>query len=58
MGSPRPLFSARVYPVVSRMNGTASTRKPSTPSCVQKPMIRPISSRTAGLAMLRSGWNR
>ena len=38
--------------------GTASTRKPDTPSSSQKPMTFAISSRTAGLATLRSGWCR
>ena len=37
-------------------NGTASTRNPVTPSSNQNPMMRAISSRTAGLAMFRSGW--
>jgi hypothetical protein len=36
--------------------GTASTRNPLTPSCSQNPTMRAISSRTAGFAMLRSGW--
>ena len=37
-------------------NGTASTRKPASPTCSQKPIDLAISSRTAGLAKLRSGW--
>ncbi len=37
-------------------NGTASIRKPDTPSCSQNPMILRISACTAGLAVLRSGW--
>lgn len=44
-----------VRAVCSR-NGTASTRNPERPSCIQNPMMRAISSRTCGFAMLRSGW--
>jgi hypothetical protein len=43
--------------VTSMMNGAASMRNPATPSWSQKPMIFLISSRTAGWAMLKSGWN-
>ena len=46
---------ASTSPEVSSRNGTASMRKPETPRASQKPMIRAISSRTAGLATLRSG---
>ncbi|MNL76397.1 hypothetical protein D3C87_2023600 [compost metagenome] len=41
----------------SMRKGTASTRKPDTPSASQNPMILRISWRTAGLVVLRSGWN-
>lgn len=44
--------------VSSMMNGTASIRNPETPSWSQNETIFLISSRTAGLAMFRSGWNR
>ena len=47
--------SLAVAPSSSR-NGTASTRKPSTPSSSQKPAIFAISSRTLGFAMFSSGW--
>ena len=40
----------------SSTNGTASMRKPATPSCNQNPMMRRTSSRTRGLSMSRSGW--
>ena len=43
-------------PTSSTRKGTASIRKPETPSASQKPTIFAISSRTAGLAMFRSGW--
>ena len=43
-------------PTSSTRKGTASMRKPETPSASQKPTIFAISSRTAGLAMFRSGW--
>ena len=46
----------RLDAVVSSRNGTASTRKPDSPSSSQKPAILAISSRTAGWTMLRSGW--
>ena len=36
--------------------GTPSTRKPSSPSCSQKPTVRMISSTTSGWSRLRSGW--
>ena len=39
------------------MNGTASMRKPETPSWIQKPMILRISACTCGFEVLRSGWN-
>ena len=45
---PAPFFSIR--------NGTASMRKPDTPSCSQKPMIFWISARTYGCQVFRSGW--
>ena len=38
------------------MNGTASIRKPETPSSIQKPMIFRISAWTSGWEVLRSGW--
>ena len=44
-------------PLVPMMNGTASMRKPETPSWIQKPMIFRISACTSGLEVLRSGWN-
>jgi hypothetical protein len=44
-------------PFVLMTNGTASMRKPDTPSCIQKPMIFRISACTRGLEVLRSGWN-
>ena len=43
-------------PLSAMTNGTASMRKPETPSCIQKPMIFRISACTCGLAVLRSGW--
>ena len=43
-------------PTSSTRKGTASIRKPDAPSASQKPTIFAISSRTAGLAMFRSGW--
>jgi hypothetical protein len=42
--------------VSSMMNGTASIRNPDTPSCSQNETTFLISSRTAGVAKLRSGW--
>ena len=55
----QPVMGRQVDPAgdrsVSSRKGTASTRKPDRPSSSQKPMILRISSRTAGLAMLRSG---
>jgi hypothetical protein len=49
---------AAVRLVLSRRNGTASIRNPATPSRSQNDAIFLISSRTRGLLMLRSGWNR
>ena len=43
-------------PLVAMMNGTASMRKPETPSWIQKPMILRISACTSGFEVLRSGW--
>ena len=44
--------------VLSMRNGTASIRNPATPSRSQNDAIFLISSRTRGLLMFRSGWNR
>ena len=43
-------------PLVPITNGTASMRKPETPSWIQKPMIFRISACTSGFEVLRSGW--
>jgi hypothetical protein len=43
-------------PVGSTRNGTASSRNPLSPCSSQKPAICASSSRTSGLATLRSGW--
>ncbi len=43
-------------PLVAITKGTASMRKPETPSWIQKPMILRISACTSGLDVLRSGW--
>ena len=42
-------------PLVAITNGTASMRKPETPSWIQKPMIFRISACTCGFDVLRSG---
>jgi hypothetical protein len=42
-------------PLRSIRNGTASMRKPETPSCSQKPMIFWISARTYGFQVLKIG---
>ena len=41
---------------VAITKGTASMRKPETPSWIQKPMILRISACTSGFEVLRSGW--
>ena len=43
-------------PLVAMMKGTASMRKPETPSWIQNPMILRISACTSGCEVLRSGW--
>ena len=43
-------------PFLAMTKGTASMRKPETPSWIQKPMILRISAWTSGLEVLRSGW--
>ena len=43
-------------PLVAITNGTASMRKPETPSWIQNPMIFRISACTCGFDVLRSGW--
>ena len=45
-----------VGPFVAMTNGTASIRKPETPSWIQNPMILRISACTSGCDVLRSGW--
>ena len=43
-------------PLVEMTKGTASMRKPETPSWIQNPMILRISAWTLGFDALRSGW--
>ena len=49
------VLGRRRRPPVSSRNGTASTRKPETPSSSQKPITLAISSRTCGLADVEVG---
>ena len=54
VGEPGGLLRRRP-PTVSSRKGTASTRKPSRPSCSQKPMTLAISSRTRGFGDVEVG---